>query len=398
MSAFGSPLQPRPLTPVTLHRLAAGVAERMEEDLTGWLRTRPATLILPCHVRDAGGAAFRRIVREISGASWLRHIIVGLDGGTAADVDAARRLLAGMSQEVRILWTGATAVRDLEDRLGLPPRACGKGRNVWLCAGAALALAGKGVVAVQDSDIRNYAREMIVRLCWPVANPDAGFAFCKGFYRRHSAQLDGRVSRLLLRPLLLALERACGPVPVLRFVREFHYPLAGESAFDASLLRSLPMPPGWGLETGILLELSRAVGDVRYCQSELCDRYDHKHQDLSPADASQGLHAMAAAIIRTLLAGLRRADLAVDDAAAARILKEFDAECDRAIHAARTEAAMNGLVYHEDLEVLAVRTFGGALRAGLAGTGPGPEESLPSWNDVLAQHPGAAESILPDAI
>ena len=59
---------------------------------------------------------------------------------------------------------------------GLP----GKGRNVWLCCGAVLAMEGARVVAVHDCDIRNYERGLLARLVFPVVHPTLGFDFCKG--------------------------------------------------------------------------------------------------------------------------------------------------------------------------------------------------------------------------
>lgn len=40
------------------------------------------------------------------------------------------------------------------------------------------------------------------------------------------------MTRLFVAPLLLALERALGPLPLLAFLRAFRYPLAGEVAMD----------------------------------------------------------------------------------------------------------------------------------------------------------------------
>jgi glucosyl-3-phosphoglycerate synthase len=62
----------------------------------------------------------------------------------------------------------------------------GKGRNVWLCFGYVLASEQARMVAVHDCDIVTYNRELLARLCYPVAHPAFGFDFCKGYYTRVS--------------------------------------------------------------------------------------------------------------------------------------------------------------------------------------------------------------------
>ena len=87
-------------------------------------------------------------------------------------------------------------IKQLEEaELGTGPG--GKGRNVWLCFGYVLASEQARMVAVHDCDILTYNRELLARLCYPVAHPAFGFDFCKGYYARVTTQLNGRVMRLL---------------------------------------------------------------------------------------------------------------------------------------------------------------------------------------------------------
>jgi glucosyl-3-phosphoglycerate synthase len=65
---------------------------------------------------------------------------------------------------------------------------------------------------VHDCDIVTYDRELLARLCYPVAHPSLGFDFCKGYYARVTDQLNGRVMRLLVTPLISnwnRVESAC---------------------------------------------------------------------------------------------------------------------------------------------------------------------------------------------
>ena len=65
----------------------------------------------------------------------------------------------------------------------LDPGPTGKGRNLWLCFGYVLASGKSHMVAVHDCDILTYTRDLLARLCYPVAHPNLGFDFCKGLQR-----------------------------------------------------------------------------------------------------------------------------------------------------------------------------------------------------------------------
>ena len=49
----------------------------------------------------------------------------------------------------------------------------------------------------------------------------------------------------------------------------------------------------------MLAEVFRNTAPRAICQSELCDNYDHKHQELSSRDADKGLNKMACDIVRS---------------------------------------------------------------------------------------------------
>ena len=75
-------------------------------------------------------------------------------------------------------------------------------------------------IAIHDCDILTYDRSLLARLIYPVANPNFQFEFCKGFYPRiASNKMNGRVSRLLIKPLLMALEDVFGPNEYLNFMK-----------------------------------------------------------------------------------------------------------------------------------------------------------------------------------
>ena len=86
-------------------------------------------------------------------------------------------------------------------------------------------------------ELTTYSREMLMRLVYPLANPSFPYQFCKGYYPRIAdGKLNGRVSRLLIAPLLQALQRTFGHSDYVEYLQAFRYPLAGEFAMRTSIL------------------------------------------------------------------------------------------------------------------------------------------------------------------
>src|SRR5262249_30474200 len=163
----------------------------------------------------------------------------------------------GVPFPVSFLWIDSPAVQDLLSLLekqGLPAGEDGKGRSCWLSYAYLLAAGDCDVIAVHDCDIRNYRRQFLARLCYPLVHPDLDFVFAKGSYARVTDRMCGRVTRLFVAPLLRAALRIAPRNRLLPFLHDFRYPLAGEFAMRADLARINRMPAGWGLEIGTLAE------------------------------------------------------------------------------------------------------------------------------------------------
>ena len=64
-------------------------------------------------------------------------------------------------------------------------------------------------IALHDCDITTYQRDLLARLIYPIANPQFNYEFCKGYYARiANGKFNGRVSRLLVSPLIRALKKS----------------------------------------------------------------------------------------------------------------------------------------------------------------------------------------------
>jgi glucosyl-3-phosphoglycerate synthase len=156
-------------------------------------------------------------------------------------------------------------------------------------------------VALHDCDILTYDRGLLARLIYPVANPHFNYEFCKGYYARAAdGQINGRVSRLLVTPMLRALKQLLGENHYLNYMDSYRYPLAGEFSFRRDVLNDIRIPSDWGLEIGVLSEMHRNYSNNRLCQVDIADIYDHKHQLISEDDQTAGLSKMSIDIAKAL--------------------------------------------------------------------------------------------------
>jgi glucosyl-3-phosphoglycerate synthase len=284
----------------------------------------------------------------------------------------------------------------LEDH-GLSPGEDGKGRSCWIAFGYALQ-AGCDVIAVHDCDITTYDRELLARLCYPVVHPDLEFDFAKGYYARVAGKMHGRVTRLLVTPLIRALQSTFGPAPLLDYLGSFRYALSGEFAMKADLARVNRLPGNWGLEVGTLVEVYRRCGTRRVCQTEICNHYDHKHQALSAGNPRQGLLKMCIDVTATLLGALAAEGVVPSGAASRQLLAAYRCTARDTIQQYRADAAINGLRYDIREEQHMVDVFAEAVRAACDQRVTGAVLPLmPTWEEVISAIP-AFPSLLQQAV
>ena len=90
----------------TLHRLGPTDVPRLERDLREFAKETPIALVLPCHIREVGTRALRGIARELARVSYLKQIIVGIDG--------ARGVRPGPVRGAGVWRTGITPARFIQ--------------------------------------------------------------------------------------------------------------------------------------------------------------------------------------------------------------------------------------------------------------------------------------------
>ena len=383
----------------TLHRLGAPDVARMERELAEFSKETPIALVLPCHTRELGSAALQGITRELKEVNYLRQIVVGIDAATPAEWARARKFFAQLPQEPVLIWNDGPRLRKLMSRVEtaeLSTGPAGKGRNVWTCFGYVLASAQVRMVALHDCDIVNYDRELLARLCYPVAHPSLGFDFCKGYYARVSDKLNGRVMRLLVTPLFRALRSIVGSPPFLVYLDTFRYPLAGEIAMHLELAARLRIPFDWSLEVGTLAEVFRNAAPRAICQSELCGNYEHAHQDLSPEDARYGLHKMAIDIAKAVFRRMAAEGIRLDAGLFDTLLISYLRQAEDALRFYAADAAINGLRFPRHEEESAVATFVRSIRTAATAFQEDPLALplIPTWNRLQSALPAFFEELL----
>lgn len=377
----------------TLHRLGKPDVPRLERDLETFAEETPIALVLPCHIRELGTSALSLIARELKGVRYLKQIVVGIDGATKArDFQRARKFFSRLPQKPTLLWNDGPRMKALFNKLEdaeLNPGPGGKGRNVWVCFGYVLASEQARMVAVHDCDILTYNRELLARLCYPVAHPSLGFDFCKGYYARATDKLNGRVMRLLVTPMLRALKSIVGQQPFLVYLDTFRYPLAGEFAMDVDLVRRVRIPHDWALEIGLLAEVIRNSAPRAICQSELCDNYEHKHQELSPRDREKGLNKMAIDISRALFLRMAAEGIKLDAGTFSTLLSAYMRQAEDTLRFYAADAVLNGLRYPRHDEETAVTTFVRSIRVAVETYLDDPllTPLIPNWNRVHSAAP-----------
>lgn len=349
----------------TLHRLGQPNLARIEGELAEFAQETPIALVLPCHIREVGTRALRLIARELKNVSYLKQIVVGIDGANLRGWRKAKRFFDQLPQKPTLLWNDGPRMQQLFKKLEateLGAGSAGKGRNVWACFGYVLASDQARMVAVHDCDIVTYNRELLARICYPVAHPSLGFDFCKGYYARVTERLNGRVMRLLLTPLLRALKTIIGQHPYLVYMDTFRYPLAGEFAMDVDVVRRVRIPYDWALEVGMLAEVFRNCAPRAICQSELCENYDHKHQELSARDGTRGLNKMASDIALSFFHRMAAEGIKLDTGVFDTLMGAYMRQAEDTLRFYAADAALNGLKYPRHEEETAVATFVRSIR------------------------------------
>ena len=233
------------------------------------------SLALPAlNEQETVGKIIDVIKKELIDKAPLLDEIVLIDSNST---DSTREIAAQADVPVYIH-------QHLLERLGARD---GKGEALW----KSLLVTRGDIIMWIDTDILNIHPRFVYGILGPLLiNPQVQFV--KGFYRRplkvgqkRQAGGGGRVTELTARPLLnLFYPELSGVVQ----------PLSGEYAGRREALEKVPFFSGYGVETGMLIDIYEKYGLQAIAQVDLLERIHH-NQHL------EALSKMSFAIIQTVM-------------------------------------------------------------------------------------------------
>lgn len=384
----------------TLHKLGKPNLERLEAELTWYAHKRPIALVLPALYSEFEGESMKRIINELQDerAGYIKEIVLALGPADKKEFDNVKKYLSVLPQKTTIVWTEGERVKEIFEIIkskDIPTGDVGKGRSVWIAYGYVLAKEEFHSITLHDCDIVTYDREMLARLCYPVTNPNLDYEFCKGYYSRVTDRLHGRVTRLLVTPLLRTLIKIVGTHPLLTYFDSFRYPLSGEFSMDTRLVRVNRIPGDWGLEIGVLAEIFRNTSPRRICQVDIAENYEHKHQPLSSEDSSKGLHKMCVDICKTLFRTIIAEGIQFSPSFAKMLMTTYVRTAQDMLEMYEDDASINSLVFDRHGESKAIETFKKGIEEAVEVITDDPlgVPLIASWDRVTSAIPNILEKI-----
>jgi glucosyl-3-phosphoglycerate synthase len=243
----------------------AGLAERKRR-----AGTRISVVIPARNEERTVAGVVRPLVRDLMADTPLVDEVVVIDSDST---DATAEVAAAAGAVVH-------RARNIAPELGAYP---GKGEALW----KSLLITQGDLVVFVDADLTRWGPHFVTGLLGPLL-ADEEVRLVKGFYARVRTEADGsvsteggRVTELVARPVLsLWWPHLAGVVQ----------PLAGEWAARRSLMETLPIPVGYGVELSTLLDTVSRYGLDVLAQVDLGSRA-HRHQ------ANHDLAVMAAELL-----------------------------------------------------------------------------------------------------
>lgn len=348
----------------TLHNLKYSSFDYLEKKLVKFSKSRKMGLIIPSLFSELEKPALKHIVEVLKDVPYINEVVIGLDQATEEQYKYAKEYFKDLSNDrirCRILWNDGPRMMELRklfDEKKIYTGVPGKGRNVWFCFGYLIASGRSEAIALHDADIITYNREMLARLFYPVADPTFNYKFCKGYYFRSDGEkLNGRVTRLMVTPMIRALKKIFPANEYLDFLDSFRYILAGEFSMRADILKTVRIPADWGLEVGILSEVQRNNAINRICQVEIADGYDHKHQTDADDKPNAGLSKMSFDIARSIVSKLATQGYVFNEGIIRTLKATYLRGALDMVEQYAADASINGLKMDRDKEERTVSMF-----------------------------------------
>jgi glucosyl-3-phosphoglycerate synthase len=386
----------------TFHRLGHRDLGELEDELREASKHRPISLVLPYIPLELQGQGLPKIIAELTDVGYLKNVIVAVGRANAEEFRQAKKVFSSLPSKPKLIWCTGPAIGRLYSLLaehGINVGEDGKGRSAWTAYGYILAREDSQVIALHDCDIATYNRDLLARLCYPVAHPNISFDFCKGYYSRVTDQMHGRVTRVFVTPLVRALKETLGSNQFLDYLDSFRYILAGEFSMNVDLARRIRIPGDWGLEVGVLAEVHRNCALRRICQVDLSDNYEHKHQPLTFEDPNKGLLKMGTDIAKSIFRTMASMGYTLTNEFFVTLRASYLRIAQDLIARYEYDSELNGLRYDRHIEGSSAEAFVKSIVSAGQQFLETPFEvpHVPNWSRVLSAVPNIFE-LLVDAV
>lgn len=225
-------------------------------------RERSVTVCVPVFNEREGIARSIEQIALLCDGDLIDRFLV-LDGGSDDGTRDLATTLANDHANTSVLF-----VEELATDVG---PVLGKGDSMWRSQAAI----ETDVVVYLDADLLNVSPNMVLSLAAPLVFGDE-VDFTKGLFHRVTDRGDpreydgGRVTELVARPLI---NLVCADLA------RYYQPLGGQVGIRTELLASLPVVTAFGVEIGMLFDVSRRVGHDRIGEVELGDLVNSEKGD-----------------------------------------------------------------------------------------------------------------------
>jgi len=388
----------------TLHQLADPSFEEQQEQLKEYTKDKPITLVMPALYSEVEGPALPGILDHLEKVEFINEVVISMNRMDESQFKKAKQFFSRLPQKHYIIWNDGPRVSQVYDELKeaqITQYIPGKGCNVWMAYGFIIARGNAGVIAMHDSDILSYDKEMLARLCLPTVHPGLEYDYCKSYYGRVSDRMYGRVTRLFVIPLLRALIKVFGNLRILDYLEGFRYPLSGEFSITTDLAKRVRMPGDWGLEVGMLVEVYHNTAMNGICQVDLGSNFEHKHQHLGhqhddpEPTVDKGLMKMAREIALSLLSSLASEGIIMNSGSLKSLRLTYERMAKELIRRYHDDSTINGLKYYRHEEAQAIEAFSAALNNAtqVFATEGHEAKQIPNWNRTFSAIPELSKKL-----
>ena len=282
-------------------------------------------VVIPCSVGHYNLGTIHTLLNQLKNISFLYEVCVILNGKTSELVNVNIHTLCAIEPRT-------TLINALSSTL--------VGKGFALKVGFDYVYKhyqNNAAIMTLDADLQSCTVDYLLKLVYPIAVLDGDFN--KGYYARFSCnKLDGRLTRLLVFPLLYALQLQHATNDLLQWLLSFRYPLSGDVCFNSQLVPNLQLEENWAYDLSLLLSVYNGL-DIY--QTELSDNYEHLHQSVV-IDGEGGLMAVASSLISYLIS--------LYPCNKARLIADYNSLAQQYCDKYRKLSLFNGLSYSQDNE------------------------------------------------